>query len=128
MWQDLARGTRTEVDALNGAVVVEARRLGLAAPHNAALVHFLHSRERQKFLNREAIARKLGLDQAQDAPGKSERPRAPARAPPLGAAPPQPGPGPGPGPPRKERAPPSPGAGHADGTGRRDALGRPAAR
>ena len=84
MWQDLARGTRTEVDALNGAVVVEARRLGLAAPHNAALVHFLHSRERQKFLNREAIARKLGLDQAQDAPGKSERPRAPARATPMG--------------------------------------------
>ncbi|MFI5309723.1 MAG: 2-dehydropantoate 2-reductase [Gemmatimonadales bacterium] len=62
MWQDLARGMRTEVDALNGAVVAEAGRLGLAAPHNAALVRFIHSRERQKFLNKQEIATKLGLD------------------------------------------------------------------
>jgi 2-dehydropantoate 2-reductase len=62
MWQDLARGVRTEVDALNGAVVVEAKRLGLLAPHNAALVRFVHSRERQRFLNRQNITRALGLD------------------------------------------------------------------
>jgi 2-dehydropantoate 2-reductase len=62
MWQDLARGMRTEVDALNGAVVAEAARLGLSAPHNAALVRFVHSRERQKFLNKQEIAKKLGLD------------------------------------------------------------------
>ncbi len=62
MWQDLARGVRTEVDALNGAVVAEATRLGLKAPHNAALVHFIHSRERQQFLNRQHITRTLGLD------------------------------------------------------------------
>jgi 2-dehydropantoate 2-reductase len=62
MWQDLARGMRTEVDALNGAVVAEAERLGLSAPHNAALVRFVHSRERHKFLDKQEIARKLGLD------------------------------------------------------------------
>lgn len=61
MWQDLSRGKRTEVDALNGAVVAEARRLGLLAPHNAAIVHFIHSREQQKFLNKQEIAKKLGL-------------------------------------------------------------------
>ncbi len=37
MLQDLERGEPTEVDALNGAVVVEARRLGLAAPVNERL-------------------------------------------------------------------------------------------
>ena len=37
MLQDLERGQPTEVDALNGAVVVEARRLGLAAPVNERL-------------------------------------------------------------------------------------------
>lgn len=62
MWQDLARGARTEVDALNGAVVAEAAKHGLRAPHNAALVHFIHSRERQKFLNKQEIATKLGLE------------------------------------------------------------------
>ncbi len=64
MWQDLARGVRTEIDALNGAVVTEAKRLGLRAPHNAALVRFVHSRERQKFLNRQNVSRALGLDAA----------------------------------------------------------------
>ncbi|MCX5761819.1 MAG: hypothetical protein NTW72_10025 [Gemmatimonadetes bacterium] len=55
MWQDLARGTRTEVDALNGAIVREAERLGLLVPHNSALVRFIHSRERQKFLRKQDI-------------------------------------------------------------------------
>ncbi len=62
MWQDLSRGKRTEVDALNGAVADEAARLGLSAPHNRAIVDFIHSRERQKFLNKQAIAKQLGLD------------------------------------------------------------------
>ncbi|MBV6521823.1 MAG: hypothetical protein MNPFHGCM_01967 [Gemmatimonadaceae bacterium] len=62
MWQDLSRGMRTEVDALNGAIVAEAHRLGLHAPHNEALVHFIHSRERQTFLYKQEIARRLGLD------------------------------------------------------------------
>jgi 2-dehydropantoate 2-reductase len=55
MWQDLARGHRTEVDAINGAVVVEAKRLGLEAPLNFGLVRFIHSRERQKFVRKEEI-------------------------------------------------------------------------
>lgn len=61
MWQDLLRGVRTEVDALNGAVVAEAARLGLSVPHNRALVRFIHSRERHKFLDRQAVTQKLGL-------------------------------------------------------------------
>lgn len=61
MWQDLMRGKRTEVDALNGAVVRMAESLGLAAPHNAAITHFIHSRERNKFLNKERITYELGI-------------------------------------------------------------------
>ena len=56
MWQDLARSCRTEVDAINGAVVREAERLGLDAPHNRGLVRFIHSRERQKFLRKQEVA------------------------------------------------------------------------
>ena len=37
MLQDLERGQPTEVDALNGAVVHEARRLGLSTPVNERL-------------------------------------------------------------------------------------------
>jgi len=75
MWQDLARGTRTEVDALNGAIVREAERIGLAVPHNAALVHFIHSRERQKFLRKQEIVQRLGLDRARAADEEAPRPR-----------------------------------------------------
>ena len=53
MAQDLARGNCTEVDAINGAIVQEAIRLGLQAPHNKAIVHFIHSRERQKILKKQ---------------------------------------------------------------------------
>ncbi len=56
MWQDLARSCRTEVDAINGAVVREAERLGLDAPHNRGLCSFIHSRERQKFLRKQEVA------------------------------------------------------------------------
>ncbi len=59
MWQDLTRGQQTEVDAINGAIVGEGARLGVAAPHNKALVHFIHSRERQKILRRQEIQRQL---------------------------------------------------------------------
>ena len=56
MWQDLARSCVTEVDAINGAVVREAERLGLDAPHNRGLTRFIHSRERQKFLRKQEVA------------------------------------------------------------------------
>jgi len=59
MWQDLARSCRTEVDAINGAIVREAERLGLKAPHNKGLVSFIHSRERQKFLRKQEVAATL---------------------------------------------------------------------
>jgi 2-dehydropantoate 2-reductase len=75
MWQDLARGTRTEIDALNGAIVREGERLGLPVPHNTALVHFIHSRERQKFLRKQEIVQRLGLDRARAADEPPPRPR-----------------------------------------------------
>ena len=48
MWQDLSRQVRTEVDAINGAVVKEAERLGLEAPLHWALVRLVHSAEHGK--------------------------------------------------------------------------------
>jgi 2-dehydropantoate 2-reductase len=85
MWQDLARGTRTEIDALNGAIVREAERLGLSVPHNAALVRFIHSRERQKFLRKQEIVQRLGLDRAHAADGAAPRPRMRVRSAPRDA-------------------------------------------
>lgn len=59
MWQDLARGFPTEVDAINGGVVDEARRLGIEVPLHWAIVRFIHSRERrqQRGRQRDAAAR-----------------------------------------------------------------------
>jgi len=59
MWQDLLRSYRTEVDAINGAVVREAERLGLPAPLNQGIVRFIHSREKQKFLRKQEVAATL---------------------------------------------------------------------
>jgi 2-dehydropantoate 2-reductase len=81
MWQDLARGNCTEVDAINGAIVEEAKRLGLDAPHNRALVQFIHSRERQKILKKQEIARTLRAAAAAAAsPSARPLPRARAHA------------------------------------------------
>lgn len=71
MWQDLSRGKLTEVDALNGAIVVEAQRVGLHAPHNAAITHFIHSRERQTVLNKQEIARQLGIADHRSGPARA---------------------------------------------------------
>ncbi len=43
MWQDLVRGFRTEVDAMNGGIVDEATRLGMKAPLNWAILQLVHS-------------------------------------------------------------------------------------
>jgi 2-dehydropantoate 2-reductase len=43
----LERGRRTEIDALNGYVARESRRLGLAAPYSEALMMLMKGRERQ---------------------------------------------------------------------------------
>jgi 2-dehydropantoate 2-reductase len=45
MLQDMERGRPTEIDAINGAVVREAERLGLPAPYNLALVALVKARE-----------------------------------------------------------------------------------
>ena len=65
MWQDLVRGFRTEVDAMNGGIVDEARRLGREAPLNWALVQLVHSRERQQQKKQEKGAQTLELVKAQ---------------------------------------------------------------
>ncbi len=59
MWQDLVRGFRTEIDAMNGGIVAEAERLGMKAPLNWALVQMVHSRERQQRRRQEKSAQTL---------------------------------------------------------------------
>lgn len=53
MWQDLNRGLRTEIDALNGAVVRAAEQLQMDAPVNFAIVCLVHSAERRAQAQRE---------------------------------------------------------------------------
>ena len=48
MWQDLNRGLKTEIDALNGAIVAEAERHGLKTPLNWMLVRLVHSAEKKQ--------------------------------------------------------------------------------
>jgi len=72
MWQDLVRGNYTEVDAINGAIVKEAARLGLKAPQNESLVRFIHSRERQKILKKQELARTLEETTAAGAPARTQ--------------------------------------------------------
>jgi 2-dehydropantoate 2-reductase len=45
MQQDLGRGAITEIDALNGAVVAEGRRLGVPVPENESLWRQVRERE-----------------------------------------------------------------------------------
>jgi len=45
MMQHLLRGQRTEIDALNGYVAAESKKLGLEAPYNTALTQLIHGRE-----------------------------------------------------------------------------------
>ena len=50
--QSIRRGQLTEIDFLNGAVVVAAREAGLEAPINSAIVELVHEVERShEFLN-----------------------------------------------------------------------------
>ena len=45
MWDDLERGRKTEIDALNGEIVRLAARLGLQAPVNAAITRLVKAAE-----------------------------------------------------------------------------------
>lgn len=48
MLQDLDRGARTEIDAINGAVAALGRRLGVRTPVNEALTRAIHEREERR--------------------------------------------------------------------------------
>ena len=53
MLQHVEAARRTEIDAINGALVRESRKLGLAAPYNEALTALLKGRERDAIRRRE---------------------------------------------------------------------------
>ena len=53
MLQHVEAGRRTEIDAINGALVRESRKIGLAAPYNEALTALLKGRERDAIRRRE---------------------------------------------------------------------------
>jgi len=48
MMQHIERGRRTEIDALNGALVREAKALGIAVPYNEAIVAIVKGLERSR--------------------------------------------------------------------------------
>ncbi len=68
MWQDLVRGFRTEIDAMNGGIVAEAERLGIKAPLNWGIVQMIHSRERQQQRKQERSAQTLAEVKAAQGP------------------------------------------------------------
>ncbi len=45
MLQDILRGTATEIDAINGAIVGMGRKLGIETPYNTALTGIVHTLE-----------------------------------------------------------------------------------
>lgn len=45
MYQDVNRGIRTEIDAINGAIVEQAKLYGVAVPYNALIVDLIHAIE-----------------------------------------------------------------------------------
>ena len=53
MLQHVEAGRRTEIDAINGALVRESHKLGLAAPYNEALTALLKGREHDAIRRRE---------------------------------------------------------------------------
>ena len=53
MLQHVESARRTEIDAINGALVRESHRLGLAAPYNEALTALLKGREQDAIRRRE---------------------------------------------------------------------------
>jgi len=46
--QHVERGQRTEIDALNGALVREAKALGMAVPYNEAIVAVVKGVEKSR--------------------------------------------------------------------------------
>ena len=48
MLQHMEKGQRTEIDALNGAIVREAKALGIPVPYNEAVVAFVKGLEKSR--------------------------------------------------------------------------------
>ena len=48
MLQDLERGTKTEVDVINGGVVEKGREYGVQTPLNSRVVELVHAMERRE--------------------------------------------------------------------------------
>ena len=48
MLQHIEQGRRTEIDAINGAIVREAKKLGIAVPFNEALVAMVKGLEKSR--------------------------------------------------------------------------------
>jgi 2-dehydropantoate 2-reductase len=60
--QSIRRGALTEVDYLNGAVVVAAARVGLEAPVNAAIVDLVHEVEQtREFVTPAQVAERISV-------------------------------------------------------------------
>lgn len=59
MGQDIAKGRRTEIDALNGLVVQRGHALGVATPANAAICKVVHRIERGEVAPDPALARMI---------------------------------------------------------------------
>ena len=48
MLQHMEKGQRSEIDALNGALVREARALGIPVPYNETIVAFVKGLEKSR--------------------------------------------------------------------------------
>lgn len=59
MGQDIAKGRRTEIDALNGLVVAEGRAHGIATPANASICALVHRIERGELTPDPALAQQI---------------------------------------------------------------------
>lgn len=45
MYQDVTRGIPTEIDAINGAIVEQAKKYNVPAPYNTLIVDLIHAIE-----------------------------------------------------------------------------------
>lgn len=55
MYQDRKRGIKTEIDAINGAIVEQAKIYGVAVPYNSLIVDLIHAIEGADEFKREQL-------------------------------------------------------------------------
>ncbi|KIR01759.1 2-dehydropantoate 2-reductase [Lachnospiraceae bacterium TWA4] len=53
MYQDVLKGNRTEIDAINGAIVEQAKLYGVPVPYNSLIVDLMHAIEGSYEYNKE---------------------------------------------------------------------------